>query len=88
VPPFGPPDVIVLEQDSPDISAGQAFDVQVAPVMASGEYHVYVILYMEGGGEWMPTFGVDYVGVDSPDFSFDGTPVNFGDIPLEISSLW
>ena len=88
VPPAGPPDGIILEVDGPDLQPGDTYPVRVLPALFNGEYYVWVNLYMEGGGEWMPINGVDYTGSTAAPISFDGAAVAFEDIDLSIASGW
>ena len=44
------------------------------PVIATGDYYLWVFLYMEGGGEWQPVSGVDYVAHTDEMITFDGSP--------------
>ena len=74
LPPLGPPDVFPpLMIESPEIPFGGTLDVLLdAPV--TGEYYVYAVLYMEGGGaaSWQPVPGVDFVSTSSA-LELDGT---------------
>lgn len=88
VPPAGPPDGIIAEIESPDLNAGGTFPVRVLPALFNGDYYVWVNLYMEGGGEWLPVNGIDYTGSTSEPISFDGSPVSFDDISLSLATDW
>jgi len=88
VPPAGPPDGIVAEIDGPDIVGGYRFPIRELPVLFTGEYYLWVNLYMEGGGEWVPVNGVDYTGFTTEPIVLDGSPVSFDDISLELASGW
>ena len=88
VPPAGPPDGIITEIDSPTLSAGGTYPVRVLPALFNGDYYVWVNLYMEGGGEWLPVNGIDYTGSTSDPISFDGSPVSFDDIALSLATDW
>ena len=88
VPPAGPPDGIVAEIDGPDIMGGYRFPIREIPVLFTGEYYLWVNLYMEGGGEWVPVNGVDYTGYTAEPIVLDGSPVSFDDISLELASGW
>ena len=46
---------------------------------------MWVFLYMEGGGEWAPVSGVDYVGHTAELVTFDREAVNFPSIVLEMA---
>ena len=43
---------------------------------------------MEGGGEWLPVNDVDYTGSDPDPKTFDGAPISFDDIVLELANGW
>ena len=88
VPPAGPPDGIVAEISGPDIMGGYRFPIREVPVLFSGEYYLWVNLYMEGGGEWVPVNGVDYTGYAAEPVVLDGSPASFQDITLELASGW
>jgi len=88
VPPAGPPDGIIVEIDSPSLNAGSNYPVRVLPALFNGDYYVWVNLYMEGGGEWLPVNGIDYTGSTSEPISFDGSPVSFEDITLSLATDW
>ena len=49
------------------------------------EYCVWVLLYMEGGGEWAPVSGVDDVGHSDTTLSFDGQAIAFPLIALDVA---
>ena len=88
IPPAGPPDGIIVEIENPDLTPGGTFPVRILPALFNGEYYVWVNLYMEGGGEWAPVNGVDYIGSTGATIAFDGTPVSFDDISLSLASGW
>ena len=88
IPPQGPPDGIVAELDTPELSAGDSFPVQIQPAIFNGDYYVWVNLYMDGGGEWQPVNGVDYVGYTADPVVFDGTAISFNDISLSLAEGW
>ena len=81
LPPMGPPDVILAQVSSPEIGIGNNYAVELHPITASGDYHLYVSLYMEGGGEWMPASGIDY-SLSTDAISFTGSAVDMGELKL------
>ena len=83
--PAGPPNVTVTEIDAPAVVAGEPYVVEFSPLIATGEYYVWVFLYMEGGGEWAPVPGVDYFGHSAETITFDRAAVNFPSITLEMA---
>lgn len=88
VPPMGPPDGIVAEIDTPELTAGDRFPISIQPAIFNGDYYVWVNLYMDGGGEWAPVNGVDYVGYTADPVVFDGTAISFDDISLSLAEGW
>ena len=54
-PPVGRPDVVLVQIENPEIGLDQNYSIELHPITASGDYHLYVSLYMEGGGEWLPS---------------------------------
>ena len=83
--PAGPPSVTVTTIPTPEIQAGQSFPIRFEPVIATGDYYLWVFLYMEGGGEWQPVSGVDYVAHTDEMITFDGSPVDFSELSLTIA---
>ena len=83
--PAGPPNVTVIEIDAPAVADGQPYALEFSPLIATGEYYVWVFLYMEGGGEWAPVSNVDYVGHSDNMITFDGEAVNFPAITLALA---
>jgi hypothetical protein len=88
IPPAGPPFYTVLEEEQPVLAAGGRYKVRVRPVLETGDFYIWSNLYMEGGGRFIPSNGIDFVGnLDEP-IPFDGSPVLFDDFRLEIASGW
>ena len=57
-------------------------------MLETGEYYIWVNLYMEGGGEWMPVNEVDYTGATPAPLTLDGTVGEFDPITVEVASGW
>ena len=83
--PAGPPNVIVTEINNPDVIAGEPYAIEYYPLIATGDYYVFVFLYMEGGGEWTPELGIDYVGRSDTKIAFSEDAVRFDDISLVLA---
>ena len=81
LPPVGPPDVVLAQVESPEIGIDTDYNVELHPITASGDYHLYISLYMEGGGEWLPEAGIDYALTTEP-ITFDGASVDLGELEL------
>ena len=63
--------------DSPDIPFGGSMEVLIdAPV--TGEYFIYAVLYMPGGGatSWQPVPGVDFVATSTA-LTLDGKGTSY-----------
>ena len=73
LPVMGPPAAVLAEISNEDsdgdgigdvdriLGAGNDLTLAFGDVGVSGEYHVVVALYMEGGGVFQPVAGVDYM---------------------------
>ena len=85
LPPAGPPDYALAQVELPEFATGTAYPIEIGSVTALGDYHLFVAVYMEGGGEWQPEPGIDYM-YSSPDtFTFDGSAIDFGEINLMLA---
>jgi len=82
LPPAGPPDYSLLQVETPVFTTGEAYPVEIGAVTALGDYFLYVAVYMEGGGEWQPASGIDYMYYSDEAFTFTGGAVDFGEINL------
>jgi len=88
VPPRGSPDVLITQIDSPSMFGGELYPIRAYPFLDTGEYKLYIIVYMEGGGSARPANEIDYTGYIPESFIFDGQPIEFGEITLERASGW
>ncbi len=88
VPPVGPPNAVIAQIDGPSIKAGEQYPVRINPMLEKGEYFIWINLYMEDGGQWMPIHGVDYSGVSAAMVVFDGAPFEFDPIDMALASGW
>ena len=88
VPPAGPPAGIVTEIESPAINSGETYSIEEQPVLFTGEYFIWVNLYMEGGGEWAPVNDVDFTAYTPSTVIFDGSPIRFDDMTMELATGW
>ena len=61
LPPAGPPDKLGAQIDAPLASAGKPYALKMKGIDVTGDYFVYAVLYMPGGGQFQPKKGVDYV---------------------------
>ena len=74
LPVMGPPAAVLADISNGDIdgdgigdvdnilSASKDLTLAIPDAGLSGEYHVVVVLYMEGGGTFQPSSGIDYMG--------------------------
>lgn len=86
VPPDGPPDVHGPGFQSPDIGPDTPYELFWGqPPQLSGDFHLVVVLFVEGGGIDFPEPGIDYVGYSAAAFTFGpGTGVvDVGDVDLQ-----
>ena len=88
VPPAGPPNATLAEIESPELTPGSCFPVVIHPMLEQGTYYLWVNLYMEGGGTWVPVDGVDYTAVSEAPLELDGTVRGFGDLSLGLAAGW
>lgn len=84
LPPAGPPDVMVGRVAMPDVAPGMPARVVLDGVEDVGDYHVFVALYVEGGGMFTPEPGLDYQAwTDARRFG-EG-PVDLGVVAVELA---
>jgi len=83
LPASGPPDGgIALLSANPMVTAGAAYSVKVSDLTASGDYFVYAVLYMPGGGMFQPVVDVDYDVSTPMKVTFQGAPVSLPALKL------
>ncbi len=85
LPPSGPPSALGVEIQNPTLTGNSPFSVKVPDLTLNGSYYLYVIAYMPGGGEWMPSEGIDYVG-SSNVLTFGDGPINMT-APIDLTLL-
>jgi len=88
IPPTASPDVLITQIDAPSMVGGELYPIRAYPFLDTGEYKLYIIVYMEGGGSARPANDIDYTGYISESFVFDGQPIDFGEIALEPAGGW
>lgn len=86
--PAGSPDVVLTQIDAPSISPGELYPVRVYPFLDTGDFHIWVFIYVEGGGTNRPINGVDYMGRVEMPMSFDGQAIEFDAVDIEPASGW
>lgn len=85
VPVAGPPDTVFLLDSHPAPHAGQPLALTLDTASATGELYVVVVLYQQGGGQYSPKSGVDYVAQSAHKFTFTGAPQDLGALDLVIA---
>jgi hypothetical protein len=85
VPIAGPPAAVFLIDDAPAPVAGQAMHLELDTSGASGDLYVVAVLYQEGGGQFQPEPGVDYVAQSAASFHFTGAPMELGSLDLALA---
>jgi hypothetical protein len=85
LPVTGPPEFMADLIDNPEISGTRPLSFVVHDCLKKpAEYYLYFVLYMQGGGTWIPSVGVDYIAHTESKMFGDG-PVNLGDITLMLA---
>lgn len=85
VPIAGPPAAVFLLDDAPAPVAGQAIHLELDTSSASGDLYVVAVLYQEGGGQFQPEPGIDYVAQSAASFHFAGAPMDLGSLDLALA---
>ena len=88
VPPLGPPNATLAEIEGPALTAGTCFPVVIQPMLETGTYYLWVNLYMEGGGSFIPQNDTDYTGQSPEPLVLDSSVKTFEPIALELASGW
>lgn len=88
IPPAGPPNATLLEVEAPELVPGTCYPVVIHPMLEQGTFHLWVNLYMEGGGTWVPVNDVDYTAFTEEALELDGSLRAFDDLSLELASGW
>lgn len=85
LPPMGPPAGILLQQNTPAVTAGGTLSLEGDPSGLNGDYYVLAVLYMQGGGMLSPKAGVDYVAQSAAKVHFDGKSIDLGELDLALA---
>jgi hypothetical protein len=86
--PTAGPDVLITQIDSPSLRAGELYPIRVHPFLDTGEYYLWIILYMDGGGSARPVNAVDYTGTTGQPVVFDGQFVELEQVSLQPATGW
>lgn len=85
VPVAGPPDSVFLLDSMPMPQSGQAMTLALDTSSATGALYVVAVLYQQGGGQYSPQSGVDYVAQSASTFDFTGAAMDLGSLDLVIA---
>ncbi|HSN26030.1 MAG TPA: hypothetical protein VLT45_07085 [Kofleriaceae bacterium] len=85
VPVSGPPDAVFLLDNMPMPHGGQPMTLALDTSTASGQLYVVAVLYQQGGGQYSPKSGVDYVAQSASTFDFTGAAMDLGSMDLVIA---
>jgi hypothetical protein len=85
VPVAGPPAGILYQKENPTLTAGEALTIDGDATGIDGSYYVVVVLYMQGGGQFTPTSGVDYETQSTAKITFSGSAVDLGTMSLQLA---
>ncbi len=85
LPVGGPPDAVFLLDNMPMPHGGQPMTLALDTSTASGQLYVVAVLYQQGGGQYSPKSGVDYVAQSASTFDFTGAAMNLGTMDLVIA---
>jgi hypothetical protein len=70
---------------APTLTAGQTIYLELSDAQLLGDYFMWVVMYMPGGGYGAPVTTVDYIMQSAPaPLHLDGTPLN---IPAQVILL-
>ena len=86
--PTGAPDVVLTQIPSPSVTPGELYPIRVFPFLDTGDFHLWVFIYVEGGGTNRPINGVDYMGNPGSPITFDGQALEFDTVVVEPASGW
>ena len=79
-PPSHPPDGLAGSFTSPRLTAGKMTYFELNDTGLQGDYWIWSIAYMPGGGHGRPVVGVDYLQVSAPPaIHLDGSPLNIAE---------
>lgn len=82
--PSGPPAGVAAIMENPVISKDMPLAMDAEEIMTKGDYYVYVVLYNEGGGNFVPVKNIDYVAQSSSKVHVGDGPVNLGDLTFSL----
>jgi hypothetical protein len=88
LPPQGPPLVVVTIDDDPAIGIDQVYDMVADEIDLDepGTYYIYIVLYVEGGGQFVPEPGIDYVVQTEAKVRVGDDPVNLSDMVFSLAT--
>ena len=84
LPPTGIPDIIAAQIDKPVFEDGTPFPIRLTGISEVGEFFPFIVLYMPGGGQFMPEPGIDYVAITDEPLVLTGETLTV-ESPLEFA---
>lgn len=85
LPVGGPPDAVFLLDSMPMPQAGQSMTLALDTSSAMDDLYVVAVLYQQGGGQFSPKSGVDYVAQSASTFHFTGAAMDLGTLALVLA---
>jgi hypothetical protein len=86
VPVAGPPDSILFLQNTPAITAGGTVEPPLDTSALDGDFYVVAVLYQDGGGQFSPKSGVDFVAQTAAAVHFiPGQVADLGTLSLTLA---
>lgn len=85
LPPQGPPLVVAALVEDPVIGVDASFELTATDLTDPGDYFLYIVLYNEGGGEFVPEAGIDYTVETSSKLRFGEDAVNMPDMMFQLA---
>ena len=82
LPPTGIPDIIAAQIDKPVFEEGTPFPIRLTNITDTGDFFPFIVLYMPGGGQFMPEPGIDYIAITDEPLSLTGDNLTV-ESPLE-----
>ena len=85
LPPLGPPNGVAAVIEMPTISPTQPYALEARDVMPAGDWYLYIALYNQGGGQFQPVPGIDYVVQTSDKVPVGGGALNMPEMTFAVA---
>jgi hypothetical protein len=66
------------------VTAGESLTINASASGLNGAYYVVAVLYMQGGGAFSPSAGIDYEAQTSGQMTFTGSAIDLGTLALTL----